>query len=354
MHRSGTSAMAGVLSILGANFNFELIKKVVNDNPKGYWESVEVVDINNDIFHIYNMHYMDFSSFPNNWMENEMLIPIRQRIKNWFIKYLSKESLIVVKDPRLCRTLPIWVDTLQELNIKPKYIHIFRHPMEVVASLRTRDNTFSMVNGFLVWIAHLLDSFECTTPNNSIIISYNKLLNAPFLTLKQCSNILELEWPLQVETVSDKINMFLDPSLIHHCHEEKISMPPLNNLLQSIFNSLKNYELTSPNKEFYSLIETFQINFKEYKDLFSEFHINYLHNLNAEKINAKEQIEYRDALIAEITKQLDAEKINAKNQIEYRDALIAEITKQLDAEKINAKNQIEYRDALIAKISKQI
>ena len=114
MHRSGTSAMAGVLSILGANFNFELIKKVVNDNPKGYWESVEVVDINNDIFHIYNMHYMDFSSFPNNWMENEMLIPIRQRIKNWFIKYLSKQSLIVVKDPRLCRTLPIWVDTLQE------------------------------------------------------------------------------------------------------------------------------------------------------------------------------------------------------------------------------------------------
>lgn len=68
----------------------------------------------------------------------------------------------------------------------------------------------------------------------------------------------------------------------------------------------------------------------------------------AEKSNAKEQIEYRDDLVSEFKKLLEDEKANAQAQIEYRDSLIKDISQQLEDERTNARAQIEYRDQLVA------
>jgi len=210
MHRSGTSAMAGVLSFLGMGFDSNLVEAVPNDNPKGYWEPVEVVEINNDIFTALKMHYMDFSSFPNGWMDHEAMDPIRHRINNWFKQSFLDESLIAVKDPRLCRTLPLWVEVLEQQQGKAKYIHVFRHPMEVVGSLLARDDTFSIVEGLLVWLGHVLDSFACSSSKHSAIVSYGALMDDPILTLGTVGANLKLEWPLNPETVAGSLETFLE------------------------------------------------------------------------------------------------------------------------------------------------
>ena len=44
MHRSGTSALAGMLSLLGIQFGRSLFPPQA-DNPRGYWEHREIVDL---------------------------------------------------------------------------------------------------------------------------------------------------------------------------------------------------------------------------------------------------------------------------------------------------------------------
>ena len=73
MHRSGTSALSGSLSVLGVHQGANLVEAVEGDNPKGYWEPREVVSINNDIFDAFNMHYMDYASFPDDWLNDDAI-----------------------------------------------------------------------------------------------------------------------------------------------------------------------------------------------------------------------------------------------------------------------------------------
>jgi len=45
MHRSGTSAMACVVNLLGAEIGGNLLAAVPN-NPKGFWEHCEILELN--------------------------------------------------------------------------------------------------------------------------------------------------------------------------------------------------------------------------------------------------------------------------------------------------------------------
>ena len=317
MHRSGTSAMAGSLSFLGMDFDSNLVEAVPNDNPKGYWEPVEVVKINDDIFTAFNMHYMDFDSFPDGWVNHEAMNPIRHRINDWLKQSFLGESLIVVKDPRLCRTLPVWIELLEQQQVNVKYIHVFRHPMEVVGSLRTRDGTFSVVKGLLAWLAHVLDSFALYSPMHSAIVSYKELMNDPILALETVEGNLNLEWPVDPKTVAGNLKSFLEPSLVHQHFKGDIPYPPMNRLVQSVFDCLENYDLKSPDKDFYSCIEKYQIQFQEFRGLFEGALKSYSCKLQAEKANAAEQIAYRDALVDSLKGLLETkdEQLGSKKEL---------------------------------------
>lgn len=86
MHRSGTSALTGSLAILGAWVDSKLVAAVPSDNPKGYWEPVDVVNINDDIFSAFGMHYMTYESLPDGWKDHESLRGVRSRISDWYEK----------------------------------------------------------------------------------------------------------------------------------------------------------------------------------------------------------------------------------------------------------------------------
>ena len=59
------------------------------------------------------------------------------------------------------------------------------NPMDVISSLRVRDDTFSVVEGLLAWLAHTLDSFACSSPEHSAILSYRTLMDNPVSALSQ-------------------------------------------------------------------------------------------------------------------------------------------------------------------------
>ena len=74
MHRSGTSALAGLLSQMGAIAPKNLLPPTT-ENPKGYWESKPIMQLNDDILKELGSKWsdwrsIDFGSFPAEIIES--------------------------------------------------------------------------------------------------------------------------------------------------------------------------------------------------------------------------------------------------------------------------------------------
>ena len=68
---------------------------------------------------------------------------IKKRYKKDILSILERDfcdsQFWGVKDPRLCRLLPLWHTIFEQFNSEPHYVIIVRNPLEVVASLQKRD-----------------------------------------------------------------------------------------------------------------------------------------------------------------------------------------------------------------------
>ena len=67
MHRSGTSALAGVFNLLGIPLGSSLISPVAGVNEKGFWEHADLVEINDRLLEAIGSCWHDISSLPDNW-----------------------------------------------------------------------------------------------------------------------------------------------------------------------------------------------------------------------------------------------------------------------------------------------
>ena len=86
---------------------------------------------------------------------------ISARIKAILAEEYGDADLVVIKDPRMCRFMPLYKDALAELGITPRFVLMHRNPLAVMASLRKRNG---MTPGFagLLWLRHVLDAFAAT------------------------------------------------------------------------------------------------------------------------------------------------------------------------------------------------
>ena len=68
MHRSGTSALTGVLQKLGAELGEELLAPTP-DNPKGYFENSRIVDVHESLLHGLARGWQDPRALSAQWRE---------------------------------------------------------------------------------------------------------------------------------------------------------------------------------------------------------------------------------------------------------------------------------------------
>ncbi|MFM8413713.1 MAG: glycosyltransferase [Planctomycetota bacterium] len=137
MHRSGTSALAGVLDLLGAQPPRETMPPAA-DNPRGYWEAPRIARLNNRLLASAGTRWNDEAGIPEAWF----LDPARDADRAEAARILAEEfpghDTFVLKDPRICRLLPFWRMVLGEAGIEPHVILVFRDPAEVARSLAAR------------------------------------------------------------------------------------------------------------------------------------------------------------------------------------------------------------------------
>ena len=215
MHRSGTSATTRVFSLLGADLPKTLVPAVRDNNETGFWESVEVCTLNDELLQSAGSTWDDWRAFNADWYRSPSYSEYRRRAQDIIKAEFSSSRLIVLKDPRICRIIPFWLDVLRRESFAPLCVIPVRNPVEVASSLRKRDG-FSAPKSHALWLRHALDAEAATRGLPRVFIAYDELLDDWRTVVATISNQLDLGWPRKSATSEVEIDDFLQHRCRHH------------------------------------------------------------------------------------------------------------------------------------------
>ncbi|MEO7103899.1 MAG: glycosyltransferase [Gemmatimonadaceae bacterium] len=177
MHRSGTSAVAGLLHLAGAfvGEGSDLLPAHPQDNPTGYWERDDIVIAHDSALAACGFKWdqiagLDPAKFDPH-VSRELIAQLRPIIAN-----LSNGSSWLVKDPRLCLLLPQWFTLLDQ----PGCVVVVRDPREIAASMHTGPRgVFASPSVIALWEKYMRVALAGLAGRRAIFISYTALLENP-------------------------------------------------------------------------------------------------------------------------------------------------------------------------------
>ena len=134
-------------------------------------------------------------------------------------EFLDKGKLFALKDPSLCRFLPIWRRALDRLGVETRLVVALRHPAEVAGSLKVRDG-LPRAKTFLVWLQHMLPAERQTRGMVRTFLAYDGLMADWRSAISKAADELGLVWPLERARVEASIDDFLSRDLRHHVAQD--------------------------------------------------------------------------------------------------------------------------------------
>jgi hypothetical protein len=219
MHRSGTSAVARVLSILGADLPKNLIPPAA-DNPRGFWEAHELMVLHEELLIAAGSSWDDWTRLEPACLETGIVDRFRARLLAFLEAEFAGSDMFVIKDPRICRLVPFWRAILQEFGANVHVAIPVRNPMEVAASLARR-NGFSMAQGLLIWLRHALDAERETRDLRRGVFRFGDLLHDRQRVLAVLRRRLAIKWPRPVTGVRTELDDFLSIAERHHSTDDR-------------------------------------------------------------------------------------------------------------------------------------
>ena len=217
MHRSGTSALTGVLQRLGVRVPKTLIP-ANEHNPAGFGESLALADFHDRLLDCAGSRWDTWLRLGPDWFDSPNASQLVDECRSLLTQEFGDAPLFVVKDPRLCRLVPFWVLVLQAEKIAAAAIVPVRSPFEVARSLEARDR-LPREQSLLMWLRHVLDAELATRHITRSFVGYRDLLNDWKAVANRMSAELQVTWPSQSAATETAVSDFLRPDLCHHFAE---------------------------------------------------------------------------------------------------------------------------------------
>ena len=227
MHRSGTSALTRLINLCWkAELPLNLMRPGP-DNERGFWESARLALLNDELLQTFGLAWYSIKELPRGWADTAQARRLSLELEFSFREEFGVAPRCVFKDPRMCRLLPVWRSIFRTLRMQVHYILVVRHPLEVSASLQSRDasqlaSSLREIGGMteqhalLLWLRHFLDAERDTRGQNRSFVAYDQLLGDWRTTVSKISADLGLPRPAVSEATRRKIQDFLSPALRHH------------------------------------------------------------------------------------------------------------------------------------------
>lgn len=239
MHRSGTSALTRVLNLLGAALPKTLMG-AGKGNETGHWESERLVAYHDTLLAELGSRWDDWQPLDLSRLTAKRRAEVRAEIAALLAAEYGDAPLIVVKDPRICRFVPLFLEALDDAGFTTRVVLTIRNPLEVTASLAARDG-MRRGQGGLLWLRHVLAAEAATRDVPRAILAYDRLLAEWRRTLQSVTALPDLELPYAADDVADDVALFLTPHQRHYVHssEEVLLDPALRDWVGAAHGALR-------------------------------------------------------------------------------------------------------------------
>jgi hypothetical protein len=215
-HRSGTSALTGLLSAVGFTPGKRLMPRN-QFNERGYFEDALVGEHNEALLQNLGRSWKDERQLPPGWELSQAGLAGSAVLAGALLESFDLAAPCVLKDPRVCRLLPVMQQAFEQNSIAPKYIFSLRTPYAVVASLAHRDG-IAHGRAALLYLAYLLEAERQTRGKPRVFVQYEALLAdwpTTMGTIAQGLQVSALDPSALSEDAIARVDAFLAPELNH-------------------------------------------------------------------------------------------------------------------------------------------
>jgi hypothetical protein len=175
MHRSGTSAVTGLLNLLGVPLpDKRYLVGRGRFNPKGFFEIQPLNLLNESLLRALGGDWSAPPRLEPGWMEDPRVRPFVRRGRRLFARVMPPDAWLW-KDPRLCLTLPLWRQIVEE---PPIVFLVLRNPLEVSTSLQGR-NGFSHELALALWERYTADAATVAEGSAVAVVEYQSVVEDP-------------------------------------------------------------------------------------------------------------------------------------------------------------------------------
>lgn len=236
MHRSGTSALAKLLNNLGLASGDRLLP-ANEHNADGHFEDIDVLAIDETVLKrlgtVWHLplnpsrltQALDRGDLAEELSQAAALIKDRvARYPNWF-----------VKEPRLSLLMPFWQRVFAQEGISARYVWMVRHPAQVDASLKARDQLGSIHNT-QTWLSYQLGILSAVQGQPTYLLDYETLLGDQADWLSSFGRFLGLT------LTQNQIKDILDSSISRDLHRQRTLTFKENSLVDQFYSELRQAE----------------------------------------------------------------------------------------------------------------
>ncbi len=242
-HRSDTSAAARVFSLLGGDLPRNSRPREDSD-PSDSWEPAALVAAHDALLAEFDSGWDDPCPLPPGWFEAEAARRAQETMADLVEQEFGDSPLLVLKDPRISRTVPLWTSVLRRVGAEPGFVLAFRNPREVAGSLGARDG-ISLPRSLLLWLRYVLEAERDTRTERRVFLSYDALLTDWRQAAARVARALDLEWPLEVGDVAADVDAFINAANRHPtvAAEDVAVQPELEAWVEKVYAALGEAEL---------------------------------------------------------------------------------------------------------------
>lgn len=231
--RSGTSALAGALRLLGMHVPQPEVSPD-ETNPKGFGESQWVVDFHNKLLRRSNVLLSD--ARPGAWFDAGRLATVetlREQLCTWLEEqFADGHNEILIKDPRLVWFVGLWQAAAARLDAQTAYVIMLRPPHEVIASKKKYYPSLqSELTRIAGWVNLMVHAERASRGAPRVFMHYRDLLADWTVPLYAAGERLQLE-SVRSATAADirKVHDYIDPSL-HRVRDDEVEIDVPKRLL---------------------------------------------------------------------------------------------------------------------------
>jgi hypothetical protein len=238
MHRSGTSAVTRLISLLGPRTppEHDLVQPTAK-NPKGYWESEALVNFNERVLAAVGSDIGCPPVLPVGWQRDPRLDLLRREAARE-VRTIFPVAPWVWKDPRHCLVFSFWQDAL---DVRPVVVLVNRNPLEITASAQRLRMDQDKAYGLALWERYLREGLAQIGGLPVLVVRYENVLSDPLGWCRRAFDFLARAGVPVREPRAQEIESFIEADLRHteHTRDDLFADPDVSEAQRGLFDALE-------------------------------------------------------------------------------------------------------------------